>query len=177
MFNVQKDLCPRQENKKLLFPEMRVTKKIFTWAAASSVFLVNVIDFFKQSLHLKNYSHITFRCWKTKSPIFYCLKAKKCKFVRINLLVEIFLFVYVFLKQKIFSYTLEICVRKCDKKNHPVDFRKQDYFFLNQQNVIANFEPFKCIELLCVPWQVVYKYCDKSFINKPTFFQHCASAN
>ena len=35
---------------------------------------------------------------------------------------------------------------------------------------MANFEPFKCIELFFVPWQVVYKYCDKSFINKPTFF-------
>ena len=23
--------------------------------------------------------------------------------------------------------------------------------------------------LLFVPWQVVYKYCNKSFINKPTF--------
>ena len=45
---------------------MRVTKKIFTWAAASSIFLDNVIDFFKQSLHLKNYSNSTFLCWKTK---------------------------------------------------------------------------------------------------------------
>ena len=35
---------------------------------------------------------------------------------------------------------------------------------------MANFEPFKCIELFFVPWQVVYKYCDKSFVNKPTFF-------
>ena len=35
---------------------------------------------------------------------------------------------------------------------------------------MANFEPFKCIELFFVPWQVVYKYCDKSFINKPAFF-------
>ena len=37
--------------------------------------------------------------------------------------------------------------------------------FINQQNAIANFEPFKCIEL-----QVIYKCFDKSFINKPTFF-------
>ena len=63
---------------------MRVTKKIFTWAAASSIFLDNVIDFFKQSLHLKNYSNSTFLCWKTKkkkrwktkSPNFNCLKRK-----------------------------------------------------------------------------------------------------
>ena len=34
---------------------------------------------------------------------------------------------------------------------------------------MANFEPFKCIELF-VPWQVVYEYCGKSFINIPTFF-------
>ena len=41
---------------------------------------------------------------------------------------------------------------------------------LNQQNAMANFKPFKCIELFFVLWQVVYKYCDKSFINQPTFF-------
>ena len=35
---------------------------------------------------------------------------------------------------------------------------------------MANFKPFKCTELLFVPWYVVYKYCDKFFINKPTFF-------
>ena len=34
------------------------------------------------------------------SPIFYCLNGKKRKFVQINLLVEIFLFVCAFLKQK-----------------------------------------------------------------------------
>ena len=28
--------------------------------------------------------------------------------------------------------------------------------FANQQNAIANFQPFKCIELQFVPWQVVY---------------------
>ena len=35
------------------------------------------------------------------------------------------------------------------------------------QNAIANFELIEYIELWFVPWQVVYKYCDKSFINKP----------
>ena len=39
----------------------------------------------------------------------------------------------------------------------------------NQQSPMANFEPFKCIKLFFVPWQDVYKYCDTSFINKPTF--------
>ena len=48
---------------------------------------------------------------------------------------------------------------------------------LNQQNAMANFEPLKCIELYFVSWQVVYKYCDKSFINKPTFFNFYASVN
>ena len=52
-------------------------------------FFINLSEFFKQSLHLKNYSNSTFLCSKTKSPIFYCLKGKR-KFVRINLLVEFF---------------------------------------------------------------------------------------
>ena len=34
---------------------------------------------------------------------------------------------------------------------------------------MANFEPAKYIELLFVLSQVVYKYCDWPFINKPTF--------
>ena len=59
-------------------------------------FFINLIEVFKQSLDLKNYSNSNFLCWKTKSPIFYFLKGKKRKFVRINLLVEIFLFVCVF---------------------------------------------------------------------------------
>ena len=41
---------------------------------------------------------------------------------------------------------------------------------LNEQNAMANFKPFKCIELFFVPWQVAYKNCDKSFISKSTFF-------
>ena len=44
------------------------------------------------------------------------------------------------------------------------------YSNANQQKAIANFEPFKSIELLFVPRQVVYKYCDKSFRNKHTFY-------
>ena len=46
---------------------------------------------------------------------------------------------------------------------------QKDISFVSQQNANANFKPFKCIELLFVPWQVVDKYCDKSFITKPTF--------
>ena len=47
--------------------------------------------------------------------------------------------------------------------------------FANEQNAIANFEPFECIQLLFVPWYVVYKLCDKSFIN--LLFKLCASVN
>ena len=87
----------------LLFPEMRVTKKIFTRAAAKKSFFINLIDFFKWSLHLKNYS----LCWKIKSPIFYFFKGKKRRFVRINLLVDFFVCVCVFFlnKKRIYSYT------------------------------------------------------------------------
>ena len=74
---------------------MRMTKKIFTRAAAKIYFFINLIEFFKQILHLKNYPNSIFLCCKTKSPIFYCLKEKR-KFVQINLLVEIFLFACVF---------------------------------------------------------------------------------
>ena len=41
--------------------------------------------------------------------------------------------------------------------------------FADQQNAIANFEPFESIELLFVMWQILHKYCDKLFINKPAF--------
>ena len=37
----------------LLFPEMRVTRKIFTWAAANLLF--NQFNWFFLSLHLQNY--------------------------------------------------------------------------------------------------------------------------
>ena len=68
---------------------MRVPKKIFTQTTSKTVF-IKLIEFFKQSLHLESYSNSTFLFWKTKSPIFYCLSGKKCKFERINLLVEFF---------------------------------------------------------------------------------------
>ena len=46
---------------------MRVTKKIFTRAAAI-LFLIKIIEFFIKSLHLKNYSNSIFLFWKTKNP-------------------------------------------------------------------------------------------------------------
>ena len=51
----------RPKKKKLLFPEMWVTKKIFTRAAAKKCF-INLIECFKQSLHLKNYSNSNVLC-------------------------------------------------------------------------------------------------------------------
>ena len=42
----------KTKKKILLFPEMRVTKKIFTQAAAKKIFFMNLIGFCKQSLHL-----------------------------------------------------------------------------------------------------------------------------
>ena len=39
-------------------------------------FFINLIELFKHSLNLKNYSNSTFLCWKTKSSILYCLKGK-----------------------------------------------------------------------------------------------------
>ena len=48
--------------------------------------------------------------------------------------------------------------------------------FAIQQNAMANLELFRCIELLFVPWQVDYKYCEKSFIKKTTFFTFVPSS-
>ena len=48
--------------KKTLFPEMPVTKKIFTRAAANFFFLISLIEVLKQSLHLTNYPNSTFLC-------------------------------------------------------------------------------------------------------------------
>ena len=79
-------------------------------------FLINLVEFFKYSLLLKNYSNSAFLYWKTKNPIFYFLKGEKRKFVRINLLVEFFLFVFVFFlhKKYILSkiYTLKYILSK-----------------------------------------------------------------
>ena len=55
---------------------MWVTRRIFTWVAANLFFLINLIERFKQNLHLKNYYNSTFLSWKTKITTFYCLKRK-----------------------------------------------------------------------------------------------------
>ena len=105
----------------LLFPEMRVTENIFIRATAKKKKKPKTNQkkkknqfnwIFKIKFTLKNYSNSTFLCWKTKSPIFHFLKGKKRKLVRINLLVDFFLFVCVcfFLNNKfIFSYTFDLC--------------------------------------------------------------------
>ena len=90
---------------------------------------INLIEFLKKSLHYKT----------TLTELFLVKKqgaGKKRKFVRINLLMEFFLFLRMFFwnKKYIFSYTFSYifsCGRVGDKKKfHPADFRKQDYFFL-----------------------------------------------
>ena len=103
----------------LLFPEMRVMKK--SWPVRSQV---------THRMHCNaSYANSTFLYWKTRSSIFKFLKGKKCKFVRIILLLEIFLFVCVFFwnKKYIFSYTFDFCGRV--RNFHPADFWKQDYIF------------------------------------------------
>ena len=87
---------------------------------------INLIELLKKRLHYKT----------TLKELFLVKKqgaGKKRKFVRINLLMEVFLFVCMFFwnKKYIFSYTFDLCGRVRDKKKfHPADFRKQDYFFL-----------------------------------------------
>ena len=121
-----------RSKKVTLVSEMRMTKEIFTWAVAKN-FFINLTEFFKQSLHLKNYSNNTFLSWKTKSHIFYCLKGKRRKFIRMNLLVKIF-FVCVFFwsKKCIFSYTFDLCGRVDDKKffTQPISGSKTTFFGL-----------------------------------------------
>ena len=67
---------------------MRVTRKIFPRAAANLFFSINLIEFFKESLHLKSYSNSTFQSWKNKESYILLFKEKKRQLIRINLLVE-----------------------------------------------------------------------------------------
>ena len=71
-----------------LTEQLRGQKKQYSWfrkcgwqknlhlGGRKKNFFINLIQFFKQSLHLKNHSNNTFFCWQTKSPIPYCLKRK-----------------------------------------------------------------------------------------------------
>ena len=64
--------------------------------------------------------------------MFYCLKGEKRKFVRINLLLEFCLFVWVMFwnKKYIFSYTFDLCGRVGDKENftRPISANKTTFF-------------------------------------------------
>ena len=73
---------------------MRVTKKSSPGRPQKKIF-INLIEFFKQSLHLKTTLTKHFFV-KTKERYLLLFKRKKRKFVRINLLLEIFLFVCFF---------------------------------------------------------------------------------
>ena len=108
---------------------MRVTKKIFIRTDAKKR------NYQVKWFLLKNYSNSTFFSWKTKSPIFFCLKGKKCKFVRINSPVEIFQFVCVFFwnKKYIFSHTFDLRGRVGDKTifTQPISGNKTTFFWPN----------------------------------------------
>ena len=82
---------------------MRVTKKISPrrlQKKKKKKKKINLIECFKKSLHLKHYSNSTFLL-KNKEPyVLLCLKGKKRKLVRINLLIETLLFLYVFFETK-----------------------------------------------------------------------------
>ena len=121
-----------------LLPEMRMTKKILIRAAAKKIF-INFTDFFKWSLHLKNFSSSTFLCWKTKGPLL--LKEKKCKFVRRNLLWKFFCFCMFFETKNIFSYTLNLSAWVGDKKfftrsisGNNLMSKLKTYYFVKPEN-------------------------------------------
>ena len=79
---------PRPKRKVLLFPEMRVTRKMFTRAAANLFFQSILLNFLNKVYTKKNYSNSTFLCWKTRSPTFYFSKSRKRQFFWTNLTVE-----------------------------------------------------------------------------------------
>ena len=54
---------------------MQVAKTIFTWVAQKKIF-INLIEFFKQSLHLKNYSNSSFFFEKQRVLSFIVLREK-----------------------------------------------------------------------------------------------------
>ena len=92
----------RHKREKLLLPEMRVTRKILTQAAANLFPFINSLVFSIQSLNLKTHFNST-----TRSPTFYCLKRKKRQFVRTNLIVKN-CFNGEFYWRKVFHYGFKI---------------------------------------------------------------------
>ena len=110
-----------------LYPQEQGTKKIFPLAAAKKKLFINLIELLKKSLHYET----------TLTELFLVKKqgaGKKRKFVLINLLMEIFLFVCMFFwnKKYIFSYTFDLCGRVGDKKKftQPISGNKITFFCL-----------------------------------------------
>ena len=81
-----------------LTEQLRGQKKQYSWfrkcgwlknlhlGGRKKIFFINLIQFFKQSLHLKNHSNNTFFLLTNKEPYPLLFEAKKRKFVLINLL-------------------------------------------------------------------------------------------
>ena len=81
-----------------LTEQLRGQKKQYSWfrkcgwqknlhlGGRKKNFFINLIQFFKQSLHLKNHSNNTFFLLTNKEPYPLLFEAKKRKFVLINLL-------------------------------------------------------------------------------------------
>ena len=96
------------------------------------MFFINLIQFSKQILHLKTTLTVIFFL-KNKGALSFIVWREKCKYMRINLLVEIFLF-WCFFETKIYiSYTFDLFRRVVNKIFSPGRFPKQDYFFRPNQ--------------------------------------------
>ena len=128
--------------KKLLFPEMRMTRTIFIRAAMNL--------FFKSIFRKYSFFFFSFFC-------FFCI------------LAFCFFFLLVcFLKLKIYILIhIQLCERVVIKFFHSASFRKQDYFFclnLNKCNCIKSFtnnwlkaewiinQKILDIKVCCCPW-------------------------
>ena len=77
----------RAKKKNTLFSGNASDKKYPHPSGCKLAFLINLIEFVKYSLHLKNYSKGTFICWKTRCIAFKCSKRNRRQFLRTNLLV------------------------------------------------------------------------------------------
>ena len=75
-FYIPRFLNPGQKNNTLVSRNAGNEKSLHLGGGKKKKFISST-EFFKQSLHLKNYFNSTFLFRKTKTPIFYCLKGKK----------------------------------------------------------------------------------------------------
>ena len=104
----------------------------------------NVFYFFRKmkvwSLHLKNVSNSTFLDWKTKSPIFYCLKRKNVNSCEFKFAGGKFFVCMCFFETKyIFLYTFDLCGRVDDKKIliRPISGNKTTFFWPNLREAVV----------------------------------------